>query len=250
MTERALQPGSGCRDGASAELSAEKIKEMTSFESKEETEEIAKLIDEAFGKEMRQTYIAFEGNVHFFCTAIAAIMQPLFKQYDQTEFVLNVCQTATCEEQCFHFAVHLYDALEMCKHCVDRVNLNSSVACMASTRNYATVLAPAQDMAQVQGTIQKCQLILDRNGAFVARVKGEVERSRQSAQLMIALLKQEEGWPTFGCCQGSGGADIDSSINSNDSSSSGDESVCEETSSEEYAWLRLKYRIISQEPNW
>ena len=66
MPERAWQPGRWCRDGAYAELSAEEMKEMTSFKSKEETEEIAKLIEEAFGKEMRQTYIAFEGNVHFF----------------------------------------------------------------------------------------------------------------------------------------------------------------------------------------
>jgi hypothetical protein len=238
----ALQPDSVPRDGASAELSAEEIKEITPFKSKEETEEIAKLIEEAFGKEMRQTYIAFEGNVQFFCTTIAAIMQPLFQQHDRTEFVLDVCQTATCKEQYFHFAMHLYDALEMCKHIVNRVNLNSSkiVACMASMRNYATVLAPAQDMAQVQVTIQKCQLILDKNGAFVARIKHDVEISRQTLQPMIALVKQTEAsetrrWPTFVCCEGSGGADSDSSINSDDSSSSGDESVHvhEETTSKE-----------------
>jgi hypothetical protein len=232
MSEGAGQPSSGSRDGASAELSAEEIKEMTSFKSKEETEEIAKMIEKAFGKEMRQTYLAFEENVHFFCTTIAAIMQPLFKQYDQTEFVLDVCQTATCKEQIFHFAIHLYDALEMCKHCVDRVNLNSSkiVACMASMRNYATVLAPVQDMAQVQSTIQKCQLILDDNGAFVAKIKDRVERTIQSLEPGIALLKQMEAeaqhcWPTFVCCEGYGEADSDSSINSDDSSSSGDESV-------------------------
>ena len=190
----ALQPDSGPRDGASADLSAEEIKEITSFKSKEETEEIAKLIEEAFGKEMRQTYIAFEGNVQFFCTTIAAIMQPLFKQLDQREFVLDVCLTATCKEQYFHFAMHLYDALEMCKHIVNRVNLNSSkiVACMASMRNYAAVLVTAQDMAQVQGTIQKCQLILDKNGALVARTKHDVERSRQLLQPIIALIKQTE----------------------------------------------------------
>jgi hypothetical protein len=90
MPEGAWQPGGGCRDGASAELSAEEIKEMTSFTSKEETEDIAKLIEYAFGTEMRQTYIAFEENVHLFRSTIAAMMQPLFKQYDQTAFVLNV----------------------------------------------------------------------------------------------------------------------------------------------------------------
>ena len=224
----ALQPDSGPRDGASADLSAEEIKEITSFKSKEETEEIAKLIEEAFGKEMRQTYIAFEGNVQYFCTIIAAIMQPLFKQHDRTEFVMDVCQTATCKEQYFHFAMHLYDALEMCKHIVNRVNLNSSkiVACMASMRSYATVLAPAQDMAHVQGTIQKCQLILDTNGVFVARIKHDVERARQHLQPVIALVKQTEAsetqrWPTFVCCEGFGGADSDSSSTSKEPVSPG-----------------------------
>ena len=228
MPQGALQPDSSPRDGASAELSAEEIKEITSFKSKEETEEIAKLIEEAFGKEMRQTYIAFEGNVQYFCTIIAAIMQPLFKQHDRTEFVMDVCQTATCKEQYFHFAMHLYDALEMCKHIVNRVNLNSSkiVACMASMRSYATVLAPAQDMAHVQGTIQKCQLILDTNGVFVARIKHDVERARQHLQPVIALVKQTEAsetqrWPTFVCCEGFGGADSDSSSTSKEPVSPG-----------------------------
>ncbi len=172
-------------------LRREEIKEITYFNSKEETEEIAKMIEKAFGKEMRQTYMAFEGNVDFFCTTIAAIMQPFFKQHDQTQFVFDACQTATCTEQYSHFAMHLYDALEMCKHIVGRVNLNSSkiVACMASMRNHAAVLAPAQDMAQVQRTIQKCQLILHKNGAFVARITHDVEKSRQKMQPIIALLK-------------------------------------------------------------
>jgi hypothetical protein len=228
-----LQPDSGPRDGTSAELSAEDIKEITSFKSKEETEEIAKLIENAFGKEMRQTYITFEGNVQFFCSIIAAIMHPLFKQYAQTDFVLDVCQTATCIEQYSHFAMHLYDALEMCKHIVDRVNLNSSkiMACMASMKSCAAALAPAQDMAQVQRTIQKCQLILDHNGTYVARVKHSVETSRQTLQPLIALLRQKgasetQRWPTFVCCEGFGGADSDSSMYSSDElSSSGDESV-------------------------
>jgi hypothetical protein len=217
-SESSGQPSSGSRDGASADLSAEEIKEITTFKSKEETEEIAKMIENAFGKEMRQTYIAFEGNVHFFCTIISAIMQPVFRQYDQVEFVLDVCQTATCKEQCFHFAIHLYDALEMCKHCVDRVNLNSSkiVACMASMRHCAAVLTPTQDVAQVQSTIHKCQLILDKNAAFVARIKHDVENLRQRIQPGIALIKQMEGY---------GGADSNPSMNSDDSLSSGDESV-------------------------
>jgi hypothetical protein len=152
-----------------------------------------------------------------------------------------MCQTATCKDQCFHYAIHLYDALEMCKHCVDRVNLNSSeiVACMASMRNHATVLAPVQDMAQVQATIQKCQFILDNNEAFVAKIKRDVERSRQSVQPVVALLKQMQSsvtqrLPTFVCCQGSGGADSDSSMNSDDLSYSGGESASsrEETSSD------------------
>jgi hypothetical protein len=214
------QPVSGLRVGASAELSAEEIKEITSFKSKEETEEIAKMIEKAFGKEMRQTYMAFEGNVEFFCTMISAMMQPLFKQHDQTHFVFDVCKTATCMEQYFHFAMHLYDALEMCKHIVGRVNLTSSkiAACMASMRSYAAVLAPAQDMAQVQITIEKCQFILDKNEADVARIKHDVEKARQRIQPIIALLKQT-------CCESSGGADCDSPINSDDSSSSCDESV-------------------------
>jgi hypothetical protein len=230
MSEGAGQPVSGLCDSASAEQSAEEIEEMTSFKSKEEIEEIAKVIENAFGKEMRQTYMAFEGNVDFFCTMISAMMQPLFKQHDQTQFVFDVCKTATCMEQYFHFAMHLYDALEMCKHIVGRVNLSSSkiVACMASMRNYAAVLAPAQDVAQVQRTIQKCQFILDKNEADVARIKHDVEKSRQTIQPIIALIKQT-------CCEGSEGADSDSSINSDVSSSSGDESVRirEETTSEE-----------------
>jgi hypothetical protein len=86
-------------------------------------------------------------------------------------------------------------------------------------------------MAQVQSTIQKCQLILDYNGAFVAKIKHDVERTRQSLQPGIALLKQMEAseaqhcWPTFVCCEGHAGAGSDSSRNSDDSSSFGDESV-------------------------
>jgi len=226
-------PHDGCpRDGASAELSEEEIKEITSFKSKEETEEIAKLIESAFGKEMRHTYMAFEGNVQFFCSTIAAIMHPLFKQYAQMDFVLDVCQTATCMEQYSHFALHLYDAVEMCNHIVDRVNLNSSkiVACMAGMRSCAAALAPAKDVARAQTTIQKCQLILDHNGTYVAKVKHSVGTLRQRLQPLIELLKQKEAsdtqrWPAFVCCEGFGAADSHSSINSNDSSSSGDESV-------------------------
>ena len=221
----ARQQDSGPRDGASAELSEEEMKEITSFKSKEETEEIAKLIENAFGKEMRYTYMAFEGNVQVFCSTIAAIMHPLFKQYAQIDFVLDVCQTAACMEQYIHFAIHLYDAVEMCNHIVSRINLNSSkvVACMAGMRSCAAALAPAQDVAQAQTTIQKCQLILDHNGTYVAKVKHSVETLRQRLQPLIALLKQKEAsdtqrWPAFVCCEGFAAA-------VSDSSSSGDESV-------------------------
>jgi hypothetical protein len=228
----ARQQDSGPRDGASAELSEEEMKEITSFKSKEETEEIAKLIESAFGKEMCHTYMAFEGNVQFFCSTIAAIMHPLFKQCAQIDFVLDVCQTAVCMEQYSHFALHLYDAVQLCNRIVDRVNLNSSkiVACMAGMRSCAAALAPAQDVAHAQTTIQKCQLILDHNGTYVAKVKHSVVTTRQSLQPLIALLKQKEAsdtqrWPAFVCCEGFAAADSHSSINLDDSSSSGDESV-------------------------
>jgi hypothetical protein len=147
----ARQPGSESLDGAFARLEEEEDmteEEMfelmsideTTLKPKQKIEENAKKIENVFGEEMRQAYIAFEGNIHFFCTTIAEIMKHPLVLWGKTNVIMDVCMAlsacqATRGHNLRYSAIHLHGAMEKTQHCLDRVNLDSIMACMASMRD-------------------------------------------------------------------------------------------------------------------
>ena len=214
-SQAARQPGSESLDGYFARLEEEELdgyfarleeeedmteKEMfelmsideTTLKSKQKIEENAKKIENVFGEEMRQAYIAFEGYVLFFCTTIAEIMKHPLVRWGKTNVIMDVCMAVSskaCGHNLRHYAIHLHGAMEKSQHCLDRVNLDSIfMAFMASMRDHAAVLEPAQDVAQAQNTIQKCQLVLNLSKRMLSKLKQEIESAKENFQSILGLL--------------------------------------------------------------